>query len=223
MTLQDLQQFLMGHGTGIVAAQLQKTAEVAAEAGYKGVWGAYPWSVRRATTSLVTVANQAFTNLPTDFESALPPRSTSIGYRYTINIMDEPSFDESFPDPTVMTGVPTHCKIVYENPVNKFRAVWYPVPASAYTLPFAYNRQADLANLPNLPGWLVHAIVQKCLVLMEKSVEGQLQRNMLANQALSEAMSADSPITGIGPTFGADPGWDDFSGTPSQGEWLKLP
>lgn len=222
MTLQDLQQYLMGHGTGIVAAQLQKTAEVAAEAGYKGVWGAYPWSVRRGTTNLATVASQAFTNLPADFESAITIRYATSNRRYVIDIVDEPKFDEDYPYPAGTTGVPSVCKLVYETPATKFRAVWYPVPDAIYSLPFSYNRQADPANLPNLPGWMVHAIVQKSLVLMEQTVEGQLQRQMLASQALSDAITADAPVTGIGPKWGADPGWDDFSNVTQTGtnSWL---
>lgn len=213
MTLQDLVEYLKGQaGAGISANQLQKMAEVAAEAGYAGVWGAYPWSVRRGTGTLTTTASTAHTVLPVDFESVTSIRYAGSSRAHVVDILEEVAFDTSFPNPSLVTGLPTHCKIVYETPQgnNKWRVVWYPVPDSAYSYTLTYNRKSDLANLPNLPSWMLHAVVQRCAVLMEPTVEGQYQRKILADQALSDAIAADRPVTGIGPQFGADPGWDDF-------------
>ena len=82
-----------------------------------------------------------------------------------------------------------------------------------------YNRKADLANLANLPSWMVNAVVQHAASLMMPTIEARAQHAALAQYALNAAINADRPVTGVGPRWGGDPGWDDYENV-NRGSWL---
>ena len=198
---------------GLTAAQKDKMAQVAMEAGYASVWGAYPWSCRRGTTTLTTSGGVAYTALPSDFEACTSIRYLGSGNPWLINVMEEVAFDTDFPYPGAFSSaIPRVCKIVYETPqaANRFRIVWYPVPDAAYSMALSYNRRADTAFLPNVPSWMLDPIVQRAGALMFSQITERLQYDMLADRAVLRAMSADQPVVGVGPMYGADPGWNDW-------------
>lgn len=216
MTGTQLKNFLIGHGLGIegvTQAQLSGVADVAAEAGFAAVWGRYNWTIRRGTATLSTVANQAYTSLPSDFESLISLVYAAGTRDYRINIKSEAEFDTDFPDPSIQTGVPEVAKVVYQGPnaADRFRLYWFPTPAAVYALPLAYARRSDLAFLPDLPPWLVNAVVLKSLVLMQPTADKRYQADAAAEAAIFAAIASDNPSNTNDPGFGTDAGWDDFA------------
>lgn len=225
MTLQDFKNYLRGlAGAGIAQPQLDGMVATASEVAYAKVWGAYPWSVRRGTGTITTVASQGYNALPADFESIVSIKYDATS-GYVIDLQEEVAFDTNFPHPSGRTGVPMAAKVAYQGPAaaDKFRLIWYPTPDAVYSLPLVYNRRADIANLPNLPASMLDAILQYGAMMMMPTVEARITHRQMAQAALSEAITADAPITGISPQFGANPGWDDFSLNQSAGsEWPSI-
>lgn len=222
MTGAELKEYLIGHGLGIEGisqAQLTKVASVAAEAGFAAVWGRYNWTVRRGTATLATVANQAYTSLPSDFESLISVVYVAGTRDYRINIKSESEFDTDFPDTSIRTGPPEVAKIVYQGPnaADRYRMYWFPLPPAIYSLPMAYARRSDLAFLPDLPPWLVNAVVLKSLVLMQPTADRRYQADAAAEAAIMAAIASDNPSNTNDPGFGSDAGWDDFGLITSSG------
>ena len=214
MDLQRLKDYLKSIATsGLAVPNLDQVADAAIESGFSRVWGAYPWSVRRGTKTLSTVASQAHTVLPDDFESLLTVRYVSTVNPWNIDIVEESVFDEDHPNPVAyLTSIPVKAKVVYNGPQkgDRWRLYWYPVPSTVYTMELTYNRRADPAVLPDLPTTMLDAVMAACSALMRSDGNERLAYDQIAKSALDKAIAADRPVTGVAPRWGADPGWDDW-------------
>ena len=212
MTQQDLKEYLKGIVSGGVQINnLDRVAEVAAETGYNSVWGAYTWKIKRVEDSaLPTIASQAHTVLPEDFESMLSIRLRFAGRPLWIDLTTEIAFDKNWPLPTDWNqNSPRHAKVVY-SPKLGWRIYWFPIPDAAYSTTVMYERKADIGNLPQLPSYMVDAIVAKASSLMVFGPE-RAQADQVAARAVGQAIGADNAVSGSTPQFGMDYGWNDWA------------
>lgn len=212
MTLQDLKAFLRGiASSGIAQPQLDATISAAIEAGYASVWGKYNWSVKRASSLKTTVASQAYTDLPPDFESLVTLSYLGTSDPRPINVMNEMAFDYSYPNPAAENSrKPIAAKITFFSPQNNnWRLYWFPIPDGAYSMQVVYNRRPDSSMLPALPSWMLDAVIAKCSAIMQPDGEKRQMYDQVAEKAIQNAIFADRPQGGLTPQYGVDPGWDD--------------
>lgn len=229
MTISDLKEYLKGmiSGTGGAIADPSKDKAVAfaIETAYAQVWGANRWILRRGVATLTTTtatATKTYSNLPSDYErTRWMSLQLSSQSRY-IQIMTEEKFDFEHPyplDAAERTGSPYACKVVYNQGVagSTWRAYWWPVPDDVYSIVISYDRKADTEQLPLWPSHMTRAIVEQALALLSVG-NGRLAQTQVAVKALSEAIHADSEISGTFPVYGINAGWDDWdaSGGPAR-------
>lgn len=221
MTLAQLKEYLKGGASGFLETSLDKAADLAIEAGYNAVWGAYEWKVRRKySEALTTTANQAYTSLFADMESVLLIRVMDGARAVTVDLKDENAFDYDFASPVlVQADIPIAAKVVHHGGAgtDKYRAYWFPIPDKAYTLKIPYMTKADTAQFPNLPSYMQEAVVSKCLVFMQRTADEKLQHETAAEAAIQRAILKDQVMGGYAPRIGVDPGWDDWSVTSGGG------
>jgi hypothetical protein len=94
---------------------------------------------------------------------------------------------------------------------------WYPIPNSAYSYEMSYNRRADQALLPNLPSYMLAAVLEKGKAMMQGSPEKTFTQTQVAAAELQQAIMSDRVAAGYAPMLGTDPGWDDFATTSGGG------
>lgn len=213
----NFKEYLKGYATGIVSAQLDAVANTAMEVSFASVWGAHDWKFKRTLVAGTLTANQAFTNLPSDFESTLSIRIIHSDRPKSIDIKDENAFDYDYPNPAaVQKDMPFAAKIVLHAGTT-WRVYWFPIPDSGYSYEMAYNRKADLALLPNVPSYMLGAILEKGKAIMQGSPERTFTQTQVAESELQRAILADRVAAGYAPMLGSDPGWDDFALTSGGG------
>lgn len=215
MTIEDAKRYLMSQVSdgGVVNTAFDEQARLSLELGFLEVWGAYPWRVRRAATTITTTASQATDSLPDDFEMAIWIGAQESGKQGYIAIQEEELFDLGHAMPSSdATGLPIACKIVYSeaSPATSWKAHWWRVPDAAYTIPVAYHRKGDVQFFPKLPSHMVPAVMASALSFFKGNVAERQAYDIMAAQKILRAQVADKTVSGVFPIFGDDPGWNDF-------------
>lgn len=216
MTLGQLKTYLKSIGAaGITQQNLDSTADVAIEAGYASVWGAYSWKIKRRQFDSTTTAGQTYTSLPSDFETVKVILVKSTGRPLAVDIMEEEMFDKNFPKTNFWsTEQPFAAKVGYNasgGNGDKWRIWWFRIPDQAYTISVVYEAKADSAEFPNLPSYMQDAVISKCAALMQTGAEQRLAYNQIAEQAVQRAIFSDRTSSEKAVQWGGDPGWDDFA------------
>jgi hypothetical protein len=228
MTIQDLKIYLQSLSTaGLKTAQLDQLVTTAIEAGYAAVWGAYRWKIKRRQKSTTTTSGQAYTGLPSDFESIRGVTIQATNTPTMVDIQEEESFDRNFPYPAFHTNSqPTTCKVVRNESGgagDKWRLYWFPIPNQAYNITIVYDATADSANFPSLPSYMQQAVIEKCCVLIQGAGDARLAFLQSANAALQAAIYSDRTSNEYTMQWGGDPGWDDWWNSQGGGSAMWYP
>lgn len=228
MTSAELKEYLKGVGTGITQSQLDKVAAVAMEAGYSSVWGAYAWKVKRRVKDTTTTAAQSFTYLPSDFDSIRVILLKSSSRPLAVDILEEEAFDKNFPKLDYWSNEqPFAAKIVYNaagaGAQQKWQIYWFRIPDQAYNITIVYDARADLADLANLPSYMIDAIVANCMIYMTADSDKRALYAQVGEQRLQRAIYSDRTSSERAVQWGGDPGWDDWEGTSRRGSSVWEP
>jgi len=214
MDVANLKNYLMSISTsGLKDDKLGKLADTAIEIGFAAVWGAYRWKVKRRQKDTTTIAAQAYTELPADFESIRGVVIKTASLPCLVDIQEEESFDRSFPYPAnFQNSQPTTCKIVKtESAGEKWRIYWFRIPDQAYNVSIIYDGTSDTAYLGKIPSYMEQAVLERCAALMQGTAEARLAFMQSAQAALQTAIFSDRTSNELTMRFGVDPGWDDYS------------
>jgi len=214
MTREQLKEYLSSIlSGGQNVPQINDLVDNAIEVGYGYVWGAYAWKTkRRENTSLSATSGQTYTILTGEMESLVSLVLVDGTSSRWINIMGEENFDMSYPRPVShTTSRPIFAKLVKHSTAkaDKWRVYWFPVPNGSYSLRLVYDIVADPAQLPNLPSYMLTAIVDKCVELVVPPGEGRTAQMQISDRSLRRAINSDTAVSGAPKLLGIDPGWND--------------
>lgn len=229
MTLTNLKNYLTSiRSGGQQIPQINDIVDAAIEAGFAQTWGAYAWKVRRTDkTTLVCTVNQAYTILPDDMESIDAIVLLDGTSSWWIDLQDEGNFEINFPNPSgYTTGKPVSGKVVFNSAQqgDRWRLYWDRIPGSAYSLRVIYQRAGTIGLIPQLPSYMLAAVVDRCLEYVLPPGNDRLAQHQAAEASLQKAIQSDETVSGPPRWIGVDPGFNDgaFVGSNAWdgGAWL---
>lgn len=229
MTLADLKKYLKSvRSAGLTVPQIDDIVNVSVEAGFAQVWGAYEWKVRRAeNTSLTCTSGQAYTILPDDMESIDAITVINGTQSCWVDLTGEVDFEIDYPRPSsYSTGQPAIGKVVYNSAQqgNRWRIYWSPVPGSGYSLRVIYQRIGSEALIPQLPSYMLAAVVDRCLEYVLPPGNERMLQHQAAEASLRKAIQADETVSGPPQFLGVDPGFNSgafVGGSGDDGSYLE--
>lgn len=213
MTHAELKKYLSSiRSSGQTVPQINDIVDNAIKAGFGYVWGAYSWKVkRREDISLSATSGQPHTILNSGMESLVSLVLEDGTSSRWINIMGEENFDMSYPRPASHTNSkPIFAKLVKHSEAGNdvWRVYWFPVPNSSYGLRLVYDMVGSPTQLPNVPSYMLAAIVDKCVELVLPPGENRMAQMQIAEGSLKRAINADTAVSGAPKMLGSDPGWN---------------
>jgi len=213
MTISELKKYLSAVRTGGGAVpQINDLVDSAVETGFAQVWGAYEWKIRRAeSTDLTCTTSQAYTVLPDDLESVDSIVVIDGTSSFWVDLKGEGNFEMDYPYPSGhATGKPYAGKVVFNSAAqgNRWLIYWCRIPNSAYSLRVIYQRVGSEALIPQLPSYMLAAVVDRCLEYTLPPGEGRLAQHQAANSSLKKAIQSDEMVSGPPKYVGVDPGWN---------------
>lgn len=216
MTADQLKKYFksLKFGGSVVDNTMEEIVDAAAEAAFGKVWEAHVWKVGRLQDdSLRTTANLAYTILPKGFSGIKTLVLIDGTLSRKINIVDEDNFEYDNPYPQAWSAQkPVLAKLAYHGAAasDNWRLYWSPVPDAAYSLRLVYRVERDLSFLPNVPAYMLEAIMLAGSALILPPGATQFQQFGVAEASIKSAIQSDTAFVGAPELIGTDPGFNDW-------------